>query len=73
MQTLSIFSLVKSSIILVNFSTFSFKTSIESFKSKELELSTTSFEVAPKWTYSPASLSQTSPIALTNAAMSCLV
>ena len=41
--------------------------------SRELELSTMSLDVAPKWTYSPAPFSHTSVIDLDNAAISWLV
>ena len=46
---------------------------IESLINNEFELSTISFEVAPKCTYSPAPFSQTSVIDLDKAAISWFV
>ena len=52
---------------------FSSRTSILSFINNEFELSTISFDVAPKCTYSPASPSHCSANPFVSAAMSCLV
>ena len=49
----------------MNFISFSFRIVIESLKSSDWEVSIMSFEVAPKWTYSPALPSHASAKAFT--------